>query len=146
MGFETEFLEKLLQRQKQYDAWNGIIEEMNVLKFQNGQLKREKNALEKQIDSGSGPVSSGVHDKKLEEENRGLKDEITSLLRYKSSTGDKLLELQTEKSNMEKDLSELKSVLDDKLKELADMHDKFSGGEDTLRLLQEYVSYFYQLK
>ena len=91
-------------------------------------------------DTKSAPTG-GVSDKRLEDENRGLKDEITSLLRYKSTTGDRLLELQTEKSNLEKELNEIKSVLDDKLNELADLHDKFSGGEDTVRLLKEYVCF-----
>jgi len=141
MGFEADFLEKLLARQKQYDAWNGIIDDMNKIKIQNGQLKREKASLEKRIESGAADTQSaptgGVSDKRLEDENRGLKDEITSLLRYKSTTGDRLLELQTEKSNLEKELNEIKSLLEDKLNELADLHDKFSGGEDTVRLLKD---------
>ena len=54
MGFEADFLEKLLARQKQYDAWNGIIDDMNKIKIQNGQLKREKASLEKRVESGAG--------------------------------------------------------------------------------------------
>lgn len=137
MGFETDFLEQLIAKQRQYDQWNGIIEEMNVVKRQNGQLKREKASLEKTIESGDagGGVGGDVSDKKLVEENRGLKDEITSLLRYKSTTGDRLLELQTEKGQLEKDLNEVKAVLDEKLKNLDAIRERFSGGEDTVRQL-----------
>lgn len=135
MGFETDFLEQLIAKQRQYDQWNGIIDEMNVMKRHNGQLKREKATLEKTLEEGGG----GVSDKKLEEENRGLKDEITSLLRYKSTTGDRLLELQTEKGQLEKDLNEVKAVLDEKLKDLDAIRERFSGGEDTVRQLTKLV-------
>ena len=143
MGFETDFLEQLIAKQRQYDQWNGIIEEMNVVKRQNGQLKREKASLEKTIESGDagGGVGGDVSDKKLVEENRGLKDEITSLLRYKSTTGDRLLELQTEKGQLEKDLNEVKAVLDEKLKNLDAIRERFSGGEDTVRQLTKWVEY-----
>lgn len=137
MGFETDFLEQLIAKQRQYDQWNGIIDEMNVMKRHNGQLKREKASLEKTLEEGGG--GGGVSDKKLEEENRGLKDEITSLLRYKSTTGDRLLELQTEKGQLEKDLNEVKAVLDEKLKDLDAIRERFSGGEDTVRQLTKLV-------
>ena len=67
---------------------------------------------------------SGASNKKLEEENRGLKDEITALLRYKSTTGDTLLELQTARGTMERELNQLKAELDEKKRNLEEMHQR----------------------
>ena len=132
------FLEQLQAQHKQLEGWNTIIDEMEKMKISNGQLKRENAQLEKRIEAGPQDADcSGASNKKLEEENRGLKDEITALLRYKSTTGDTLLELQTARGTMERELNQLKAELDEKKRNLEEMHQRFSGGEDTVRQLRE---------
>jgi len=124
-NFAEDFLEKLSKQKAGYDLWNNIIEDLNAKSAHASRLERENAKLTKIIEEKpSGDTDSPTSGEKsarvslLEEKVYKLQEEITELLRTKSSTGEKLIETQNQKQELEKKVAAYEEEIGQKNNEL----------------------------